>query len=293
MCTKTTEFLGNAFSDSKTKTSIILSGGADLAVFFELGAMSVLEERLGMKVENLHVMAGGSGGAISGFLKAAGIDCDQPGVVPQIKDVLRTDKSNKTGLEKLGKYSQDGVIEHISSLVNNEYQHWKDLPVDLRIASTMFYPKIKKVIFSKHNKSIDGQYISTYDAVKCSITVPALYTPVKLANTYHLDGEIIGPIPLEEGRDSDVMVIISVYGPYNGFLLNPKHSIPNKFQKLNQLWMKYRINKMKKDNPKLKAILIQNQYDDHDIATYNKFSLKNDEALKTEGRRAVWKAKFI
>jgi len=294
-----TELLGNAFADGKTKVSLVLSGGADLAVFFQLGAINILHDHLGMRREKLYMIAGGSGGAISGLLTAAGVNSDKPSLVPSVEEVLKEDKGEKELFERLGIYSQDGVVAHIRNMIGDGYAHFRDLPVDLRIASTMVFPFIKKVVFSRENCHLHGREVTTFDAMKCSITVPALYTPVKLGDgalnrSYHLDGEIFLPTPVEEARDSDVMVLVSVYGPFKGFIpvLNLQARLENRYNSLRKHEMNRRIEKLRKHNPKLKVILIENAPDDYDTATFQKFSMKDVEELKAAGRRAAWKCEF-
>lgn len=292
----TVEFLGNSFADRDTRVSLVLSGGADLAVFFQLGAINILHDHMGMVREELFMIAGGSGGSISGLLTAGGINSDKPSLVPSVKQVLRSNKENKHEAEQFGIYSQDGVVEHLEQMLGPEYAHFQDLPVDLRIASTMIYPYPKKVIFSKHNHRFRGREITTYEAVKCSITVPVLYTPVKIGRgpvntSYHLDGEIIQPTPLEEAKDSDVIVMISVYGPFNGYIpiMNLPCWLENKYNKIRKKEMNRRVKRILSYNPDVKILLIENSPDDYDTATFQKFSMRDVEQLKAAGRHAAWK----
>ncbi len=294
------DFIGDSFADSKTKVSLILSGGADLAVFFQLGAINILQDHMGMKPEDLHLIAGGSGGAISGLLTAGGVNSDKTSLVPSLEQVLQEEKRGKKRFEKLGFYSQDGVVKHIENMLGDRCRHFKDLPVDLRIASTMVFPRLKKVIFSRDHCHYHGREITTYEAMKCSITVPLLYTPVEIANgrfprSYHLDGEIFKPIPIEEGRDSDVMIIISVYGPYRGSIPFSKlpQLIENRFNHWRQREMDDRMKKIRSYNPDITILKIENAPDDYETATFEKFSMKNVETLKAAGRRAAWKVKQI
>lgn len=296
MANGTVEFLGNSFTDSKTKVSLVLSGGADLAVFFQLGAINILHDHMGMNHTKLHMIAGGSGGSISGLLTAGGVNSDKPSLVPSVSQVLRNEKENKHDAERFGIYSQDGVIEHLEEMLGPDYAHFQDLPVDLRIASTMVFPYPKKVIFSKHHHRFRGREVTTYEAVKCSITVPVLYTPVKVGGgpintSYHLDGEIIRPTPVEEAKDSDVIVMISVYGPFSGYI--PIMNLPcwaeNRYNKARKKEMNHRIKRLLSYNPNLKILLIENAPDDYDTATFQKFSMRDVEQLKAAGRHAAWK----
>ena len=296
MATEEIEILGNRFADSKTRVALVLSGGADLAVFFQLGAINILHDFLGMKPEELHLIAGGSGGSISGLLTAGGVNSDKPSLVPELEEVLGEDKVAKRRFERIGVYSQDGVVSHIEGMLGDACRHFRDLPVDLRIASTMVYPAVRKVIFSRRNCHYHGREVTTYDAMKCSITVPLLYTPVMIENgrrprSYHLDGEMFRPTPVEEGRDSDVIVMISVYGPYRGFIPFSKmpQKLENQFNLLRQREMRRRLKKIKSHNPDIEIFRIENAPDDYHTATFEKFSMKDVESLKAAGRRAAWK----
>lgn len=55
---------------------------------------------------------------------------------------------------------------------------------------------------------------SFYDAIRASIAIPTIITPVKYKDTILVDGGILNPVPIEHvtRNENDVLVVVSLYG---------------------------------------------------------------------------------
>lgn len=55
---------------------------------------------------------------------------------------------------------------------------------------------------------------SFYEAVRASIAIPAVFTPVKYKERILVDGGILNPIPIEyvNRKDGDILVVVNLYG---------------------------------------------------------------------------------
>tara|TARA_R110002033_G_scaffold68995_1_gene120311 strand:+ start:8260 stop:8853 length:594 start_codon:yes stop_codon:yes gene_type:complete len=63
----------------------------------------------------------------------------------------------------------------------------------------------KDVVFT------DGSF---YEAIRASVAIPSLITPVKYKDTFLVDGGVLNPIPIEHvARDADdILVVVNLYG---------------------------------------------------------------------------------
>ncbi len=55
---------------------------------------------------------------------------------------------------------------------------------------------------------------SFYDAVRASIAIPAVFTPIKHEDTILIDGGILNPIPIEyiNRKYDDILIVVNLYG---------------------------------------------------------------------------------
>lgn len=69
----------------------------------------------------------------------------------------------------------------------------------------------KAVVFEK------GSY---YEAIRASIAIPAVFTPVKYNNTILVDGGVLNPIPIEHviRQSNDILVVVNLYGEKESFI---------------------------------------------------------------------------
>lgn len=80
----------------------------------------------------------------------------------------------------------------------------EDMPIPFAAVATDILHE-KEVVFTKG---------SFYEAVRASVAIPAVFTPVKYNNTILVDGGILNPIPIEHVRrkNGDMLIVVNLYG---------------------------------------------------------------------------------
>ncbi len=65
---------------------------------------------------------------------------------------------------------------------------------------------------------------SLYKAIRASVAIPSLITPVKYKDTFLVDGGVLNPVPIDyvERTDNDILVVVNLYGKKKDVTLNPK-----------------------------------------------------------------------
>jgi NTE family protein len=55
---------------------------------------------------------------------------------------------------------------------------------------------------------------SFYNAIRASISIPDIFTPVKYKDTILVDGGVLAPVPIEfvKRNDNDILVVVNLYG---------------------------------------------------------------------------------
>ncbi|OYT15152.1 MAG: patatin [Bacteroidetes bacterium 4572_77] len=55
---------------------------------------------------------------------------------------------------------------------------------------------------------------SYYEAIRASVAIPTIFTPVKYKDTILVDGGVLSPIPIEyvERKANDILVVVNLYG---------------------------------------------------------------------------------
>ncbi len=174
---------------------VLSSGGArGLA---QIGAIEVLEEN-GYKISSL---AGSSIGSLIGGLYAMGKLNEYKEWIVSLK---RKDVFNLLDFTISG-----------SGLVKAEkiFQKMKEFIPDILIED-MQLPFIAVATDVINGKEIVFSEGSFYDAVRASIAIPAVITPVKRQNVVLVDGGVMNPIPFQHvvRTEGDKLVLINLYG---------------------------------------------------------------------------------
>jgi NTE family protein len=80
----------------------------------------------------------------------------------------------------------------------------EDMPIPFAAVATDILHE-KEVVFTKG---------SFYEAVRASIAIPAVFTPVKYNNTILVDGGVLNPIPVEQvsRKNGDMLIVVNLYG---------------------------------------------------------------------------------
>lgn len=91
----------------------------------------------------------------------------------------------------------------------------EDMPIPFAAVATDILHE-KEVVFTKG---------SFYEAVRASVAIPAVFTPVKYKNTILVDGGILNPIPIEHVRrkNGDILIVVNLYGEKKVDIPNEKN----------------------------------------------------------------------
>jgi len=65
---------------------------------------------------------------------------------------------------------------------------------------------------------------SFYEAIRASVAIPSLITPVKYKETLLVDGGVLNPVPIEyvARENNDILVVVNLYGNKMNAIINPK-----------------------------------------------------------------------
>jgi len=87
----------------------------------------------------------------------------------------------------------------------------EDMPIPLAVVATDILNE-KEVVFTKG---------SFYKAIRASIAIPAIFTPVKYSGSILVDGGVLNPVPIEQvaRQNGDMLIVVNLYG-------EKKHDIP-------------------------------------------------------------------
>lgn len=80
----------------------------------------------------------------------------------------------------------------------------EDMPIPFAAIATDILHE-KEVVFTKG---------SFYKAVRASVAIPAVFTPVKYTDTILVDGGVLNPIPIEHvlRKNGDILIVVNLYG---------------------------------------------------------------------------------
>jgi NTE family protein len=65
---------------------------------------------------------------------------------------------------------------------------------------------------------------SFYEAVRASISIPAMLTPVKYEDTWLVDGGVLNPMPMDHVKrlKGDLLVVVSLHGQSSGQVIKTR-----------------------------------------------------------------------
>lgn len=176
------------------KVSLVLSGGGARG----LAHIGVLEE-LEQQGYEIHSITGTSMGAVVGGIYAAGKH-------KEFKEwTLKLDKIDVFNLVdftlfKSGFIEGDKAFEELSGFIPDK--QIQDLPIRFCATATDLISK-KQVVFREG---------SLYKAMRASVAIPNVITPVKNEESILVDGGVINniPIPHAPRNDNDVLIAVNV-----------------------------------------------------------------------------------
>jgi len=174
----------------RKKIGLALGSGSTRG-FAHIGVLSVLEKQ-GIRPD---YVAGTSVGAAIGALYCSGISPEQ-----MKKIALSTEWQDLLDftIPKTGFVAGNSVEQYVQKLTNN--CKFSDLFIPMKIVATDI-KNYEKVVFFQGNVA---------KAVRASISIPGVFSPVVIDSRELVDGALIDPIPIEIVRDMGADIIIAV-----------------------------------------------------------------------------------
>jgi NTE family protein len=117
-------------------------------------------------------------------------------------------------LTKNGLLKGERVFDKMKTFIPD--MNIEDMPIPFAAVATDILHE-KEVVFTKG---------SFYEAVRASVAIPAVFTPVKYKNTILVDGGILNPIPIEHvsRKNGDILIVVNLYGEKKVDIPNEKNT---------------------------------------------------------------------
>jgi len=189
----------------KKKVALVLSGGGARGIA-HIGAIEEIEKQ-GYEITSI---AGTSMGALVGAIYATG-------KLQEYKEWLFSLDKFKIlelidfSLSKEGLVKGDRVFKKMKDFIPD--LHIEDLPIQYSATSTDLLNK-KEIVFTKG---------SILEAVRASVAIPTIITPVKKENTILVDGGIVNNVPLNHVARTENDILIAVYVNAHTPVYTPKN----------------------------------------------------------------------
>lgn len=185
----------NYMKTNKNVALVLSSGGArGLA---EIGVIKALENN-GFKITSI---SGSSIGAMIGGLYAMG-KLDNYSQWVKTLDRKAIWGLMDISIKNQGLLKGERVLEKMKDFIPD--MNIEDMNIPFTAIATDILNE-KSIVFEK------GSY---YEAIRASIAIPAVFTPVMYKNTILVDGGVLNPIPIEHviRQLDDILVVVNLYG---------------------------------------------------------------------------------
>ncbi|RLD89821.1 MAG: patatin [Bacteroidetes bacterium] len=180
----------------KNKVALVLSSGGSKGLA-HIGAINVLEKN-GFQITSV---SGSSIGSVMGGLYAMG-------ELPRYTEWVRTlNKKAIWGLMDFAISTQgllkgETVFNKMKTFIPDRNIEEMNIPFSA-IATDLINEK--EVVFNQG---------SFYEAVRASVAIPTVFTPVKYQDTILVDGGVLNPVPIDyvKRSEDDLLVVVNLYG---------------------------------------------------------------------------------
>ena len=194
--------------DNNLKIGLALSGGAAKGLA-HIGVIKALEEA-GIQVD---FISGSSMGALIGAAYASGIPIDTLEKIAIDTDWKTAAKMLVPGFSTSGLINGKKVKEFLYTIYGDK--KIEDLPIPFAATATDISTGKLYVI----NKG------SLLEAVRASISIPIVFTPVKHKDIFLVDGGLVNPVPIDVVREMGADFIIAVHVLHAGLPSEKKEYI--------------------------------------------------------------------
>ena len=185
---------------SKKSVALVLSSGGSKGLA-HIGVINELEKH-GFKISSI---SGSSIGSVIGGIYAMG-------KLPEYTNWVKT--LNQKAIWGLMDFtvSTNGLLKG-EKVIEKMRTFIPDMPIEkMDIQFTAVATDIlneKEVVFRSG---------SFYEAIRASLAIPTIITPVKYKDTILVDGGVLNPVPIEyvTRNDNDILIVVNLYGEKNG-----------------------------------------------------------------------------
>ncbi len=187
-------------------------------------------------------IAGTSMGAVVGGMYATGQLKQFEEWVSSL-DVMEVLKLTDISISNKGLVKGNRIIKKLKELVPD--RNIEDLPIPFCTVATDIV-KGTELVFTEGN---------LYDAIRASISIPTVFQPFKISDSYYVDGGVLNPVPINRVKrhEKDMLVVVDV----NAQIPAEKKETTDKKQNDN----KY-LKQLKSMQNKLGNIIPKNKKDD-------------------------------
>ena len=180
----------------KKNVALVLSSGGSKGLA-HIGAINILEKN-GFQITSV---SGSSIGSVMGGLYAMG-------ELPRYTEWVKTlDKKAIWGLldftvSTQGLIKGETVFNKMKTFIPDRNIEEMNIPFSA-IATDLINEK--EVVFNQG---------SFYEAIRASVAIPTVFTPVKYQDTILVDGGVLNPVPIDyvERSEDDLLVVVNLYG---------------------------------------------------------------------------------
>jgi len=181
---------------NKQKVALVLSGGGSKGLA-HIGAIQELEKQ-GFEISSI---SGTSIGSVIGGLCAMG-------KLSEYTEWVRTLNQRSIWglldftLSTSGLLKGEKVLSKMKSFIPD---------IDIEKMNIPFTAVATDILNEKDMVFKSGSF---YEAIRASVAIPTVFTPVKYKDTILVDGGVLNPIPIEyvERIDNDLLVVVNLYG---------------------------------------------------------------------------------
>ncbi|MFA5817740.1 MAG: patatin-like phospholipase family protein [Bacteroidales bacterium] len=180
----------------KQPVSLVLSSGGSTGLA-HIGVINELEKH-GFQISSV---SGSSIGSVIGGLYAMG-------KLPEFTAWVKTlDRKAIWGLMDFT-FSTYGLLKGVKA-----FDKMKTFIPDMNIEEmNISYVAVASDIINE--KEVVFNSGSFYEAIRASVAIPTILTPVKYKDTILVDGAVLNPIPIEHvvRKNNDILVVVNLYG---------------------------------------------------------------------------------
>ena len=205
----------------KKKTALVLGSGGARGIA-HIGVIRELEEN-GYEITSI---AGASMGALIGGVYAAGMLDEFESWLISLSKMDIFNLVDFT-ISSKGIIKVDKVLDEIQKFIPD--RKIEELPVKYVAVATDLANGSEEILRSG----------SLYEAIKASVSIPMLVTPVQKNDTLFVDGGVLNPVPVNriERTGGDVLIAVNVnaFIPFEPKLVQKDHHDWSWFERLNKL----------------------------------------------------------